>query len=229
MIKSLPFKHELLFSINAENLQSTILPKTKGDHLYYIINLSSGIVKFGISNDVRKRMIVHVGNFCCYGGAEKDNLIISCSQDSVINAKDNETRLITTATNHPLFKPSGGREFFSYLGLDTSALDVFFSDFISTTERRFEDNFQDKKLRNKSKAAAPFLGKRSIFGGWFKFRSPKRRKAQSLPPQRRRKTPNCCTKASNGQAKIGGHIVFVSFSFCWGIIQDIVELVKRGH
>jgi predicted GIY-YIG superfamily endonuclease len=151
MIESISFKHDLLFSVNAENLYSTILPKTKGSHLYYILNLKTGVVKFGISNDVRARMVVHVGNFTCYGMAQLNDLIISCSQDSIINAKDAETRLMEKASNYPLFKLIGGKEFFLYAGKDTSALDVFFSDFIGAQELVVENNFSDKQLRNKTK------------------------------------------------------------------------------
>jgi len=155
MIEFIPFKHELLFSVNAENLYSTILPKTKGNHFYYILNLKTGVVKFGISNDVRARMVVHVGHFTCYGLAQPSDLIISCSQDSVVNAKDAETFLMGKASNHPLFKLIGSREFFLYVGRDTAALDVFFSDFIGAQELIVENNFSDKQLRNKTRMPNP--------------------------------------------------------------------------
>ncbi len=118
--------HQPLVGFYASDIDKIKLDGQKGGHIYYIINLDTHVIKFGISQNWKRRLKDHVANFICYAQARPEKLWVVVSRKPLTDLKIGEKLWLYLAQNEESLVPIGGKEFFVYLKDNLFMLDKFF-------------------------------------------------------------------------------------------------------
>ena len=144
--------HQPLIGFYASDIDKIKLDVQKGGHIYYIINLDTNVIKFGISANWKRRLKDHIANFICYSQARSERLWIVVSRKPIIDLKVGEKLWLYLAQNNSNFIPVGGKEFFVYMKDNLFMLDKFFHSLADLmTGGKGEEVL--KKLKNPKKSS----------------------------------------------------------------------------
>lgn len=122
--------YQSLVGFYASDIDKIKLDDKDGGHIYYVFNLDTHIIKFGISRNWKTRIKKHIANFVCYGGAYPERLWIVVSRKPINDLSLGEKLWLYLVKDNPYFAPTGGKEFFLYMKDNLFLLDKNFSSLI---------------------------------------------------------------------------------------------------
>lgn len=111
-----------------------IKSKPKTYFIYCVCDTKNRIVKFGKSITPFKRILEHVNNFVCYGGANIDDLYCIWSRELFHEDSKIETELLNEFRYHNENCPQVGQEFF--VSINPINIENFFCNFVNKISYR---------------------------------------------------------------------------------------------
>jgi hypothetical protein len=149
--------YQPLVGFYASDIDKIDLSDKDGGHIYYIINLDTNIIKFGISKSWKKRIKSHISNFISYAWAKPERLWVVVSRRPMTDLRLGEKLWLYLTESNEHLVPIAGKEFFLLTKDNLFYLDIYFNslaDLMSGGKGK-------KILKKLLKVKFPFKGKKS--------------------------------------------------------------------